>query len=139
MSLLAALKKQSQPLATATPAIAATRRGESGGGIARIARIARIAVAAELKQENESPNEVYFSAWPFPILEDEQQPLAIAIPAIPATREQPHIDENHVAHGGTSCVFRTRLGVQEYVRLIDEGEPPGQAFSAACDLEDASL
>jgi len=40
MSLLAALKNKTQPLATATPAIPATRKGESGGGIARIARIA---------------------------------------------------------------------------------------------------
>jgi hypothetical protein len=58
MSLLAALKNKTQPLATAIPAIRATRKAETGGGIAGIARIA---VAAGQNEKDESANDKHTS------------------------------------------------------------------------------
>jgi len=54
MSLLAELRNKKKARATATPAIPATRKGESGGGIARIAGIA---VAAGQNEKDESAND----------------------------------------------------------------------------------
>jgi len=151
MSLLAELRNKKKALATAIPAIPATRKGESGGGIARIAGIA---VATETNQKNESANDVDFSAWPLPTLDDEQQPLAIAIPAIPATRKAETgggiariagiavaavdtvITRSHVAGSdGVSVVMRTNEGAVEYARLVEAGEQ--DAFHRTCAFEDA--
>ena len=46
------------------------------------------------------------------------------------------IDGNHVAHGGTSCVFRANEGAVEYARLIEHGVGYSEAFSRAADFED---
>jgi hypothetical protein len=134
MSLLAELRNKKQARAIAIPAIPAIRTVETGGGIARIAQIA---VATEIIQKVESANDVDFMALPLPILDGEQQPLATAkaaIPAIPAIREQPlEGDCEHVAIGGTSCVFRTDDAVGIFPEI---GEKSG-SFHRACAFEDA--
>lgn len=119
MSLLAELRNKKKARATATPAIPATRKGESGGGIARIAGIA---VATETNQENESANDVDFSAWPLPTLDDEQQPLAIAIPAIPATREpEPQPDKYQLALEALAACGWHGVTAENVARVISAG------------------
>lgn len=54
----------------------------------------------------------------------------------PSSEQPPYSGCEHVAIDGISCVFHTKAGVQEYVRLIAAGEAPSQAFSLACKFED---
>jgi len=131
MSLFSALKNKTYPAAAAKPAV---RDAESEGGLAALARLA---LATKQNEKVESGNKVDVSARPVPILESEQQPLANAKAAKAANSEQsPDSGCEHVAIDGIFCVFHTKAGVQEYVRLIAAGEAPSQAFSLACKFED---
>jgi len=127
MSLLAALKNKTQPLATAIPAIRATRKAETGGGIAGIARIA---VAAGQNEKDESANDGQQAS-----LVKGVTPLANT-PAAVDTAMDTVITNNHVAHGGVSVVMRTHEGAVEYAALIAQGVGYAEAFSRAAAFED---